>query len=160
MSGRVLVAGVGNVFFRDDAFGVEVVRQLADCTLPDGVTVRDFDIRGMHLAYEIVSGYDTVLFVDAIAPRGGEAGTISVIEPDVSAGQGRSADAHSMELDNVFAFVRLLGGSNAKFVLVGCEPEDAGEGMGLTPAVAAAVRSAAEIVLELAGHFARSEATI
>jgi Ni,Fe-hydrogenase maturation factor len=26
MTGRTLVAGVGNVFLRDDAFGVEVVR--------------------------------------------------------------------------------------------------------------------------------------
>ena len=29
MTGRILVAGVGNVFLRDDAFGVEVVRVLA-----------------------------------------------------------------------------------------------------------------------------------
>ena len=30
MTGRTLVAGVGNVFLRDDAFGCEVARLLAD----------------------------------------------------------------------------------------------------------------------------------
>ena len=30
VTGRTLVAGVGNVFQRDDAFGVEVVRLLAE----------------------------------------------------------------------------------------------------------------------------------
>ena len=29
VSGRTLVAGVGNVFLRDDAFGVEVIKLLS-----------------------------------------------------------------------------------------------------------------------------------
>ena len=34
--GRTLVAGVGNVFQRDDAFGVEVIRLLAGRPRPAG----------------------------------------------------------------------------------------------------------------------------
>ena len=37
----VLVAGVGNVFLGDDAFGVEVVRELARRPLPAGVRLAD-----------------------------------------------------------------------------------------------------------------------
>lgn len=160
MNARVLVAGVGNVFFRDDAFGVEVVKALADCELPPNVTVRDYGIRGMHLAYEIVDGYDAVIFVDTVGSRGEPAGTVYVIEPDLAAAAGRTPDGHSMELENVFAFVRQLGGSNAAFVIVGCEPYDASEGMGLTPAVAAAVPHAVATILELVGKQARWEATV
>lgn len=42
---RVLVAGVGNVFLGDDAFGVEVVRQLARRPQPAGVRVFELSAR-------------------------------------------------------------------------------------------------------------------
>ena len=81
MSGRVLVAGVGNIFLGDDGFGVEVARRLAGERLPEDVRVADFGIRGVHLAYELLDGYDTAILVDA-APRGGQPGTLYVIEPE------------------------------------------------------------------------------
>ena len=34
MTGRILVAGIGNVFLSDDAFGVEVARLLAEPGTP------------------------------------------------------------------------------------------------------------------------------
>ena len=70
MSGRVLVAGVGNIFLADDAFGPEVIRALDERPLPSGATVRDFGIRGLDLAYTLLDGYDTAVLVDA-AVRGG-----------------------------------------------------------------------------------------
>ena len=71
---QVLVAGIGNIFLSDDGFGVAVVARLADADLPDGVTVVDFGIRGMHLAYELLDGYDALVLVDAL-PRDGPPGT-------------------------------------------------------------------------------------
>jgi len=56
MKGGVLVAGIGNVFQADDAFGVEVASRLAARTLPPGVRVEDFGIRGVHLANELLDG--------------------------------------------------------------------------------------------------------
>ena len=44
---RVLVAGIGNIFLGDDAFGVEVVRRLLLRDLPEEVRVVDFGIRGL-----------------------------------------------------------------------------------------------------------------
>ena len=41
---KILVAGIGNIFFGDDAFGCEVASQLARRPLPEGVRVNDFGI--------------------------------------------------------------------------------------------------------------------
>ena len=69
LTGRTLVAGVGNIFQGDDAFGVEVVRLLAQRSLPDGVEVADFGIRGVHLVYELLNGCDLFVLVDAAPAR-------------------------------------------------------------------------------------------
>ncbi|WP_051466113.1 hydrogenase maturation protease [Frankia saprophytica] len=81
---RVLVAGIGNVFLRDDGFGVRVVRQITPELVPDGVDVADYGIRGVHLAYDLLGGsYGTVVLVDA-APLGKPPGTVEVLEVDTA----------------------------------------------------------------------------
>ena len=52
----MLIAGIGNIFLGDDGFGVEVAKRLSGETLPAEVTVRDYGIRGLHLAYEMLDG--------------------------------------------------------------------------------------------------------
>jgi hydrogenase maturation protease len=84
---RVLVAGVGNVFLGEDGFGLEVARRLATEPLPAWVRVGDFGIRGVHLAYELLEGYEAAILVDA-APRGEAPGTVYVIEPDLDGEPG------------------------------------------------------------------------
>jgi hypothetical protein len=79
MTTRTLVAGVGNVFQGDDAFGVEVIKLLASRPRPAGVEVADFGIRGVHLVYELLNGCDLFVLVDA-AQRGYEPGTVTVLE--------------------------------------------------------------------------------
>jgi hypothetical protein len=55
MGERILIAGIGNIFLGDDAFGAEVAQRLARRSLPDGVRVVDYGIRGFDLAYAIES---------------------------------------------------------------------------------------------------------
>ena len=82
----ILIAGVGNIFLGDDAFGVEVVWRLSGRALPEGVRVVDFSIRGPDLAYTLLDGAHTVtILVDAV-PRGGTPGTLYTIEPDLADG--------------------------------------------------------------------------
>src|ERR1700734_1751902 len=78
---RILIAGIGNIFLGDDAFGSEVARRLAARPMPDGVKVVDFGIRGFDLTYALLDGSDATILVDA-TPRGGPPGTLYVIEPD------------------------------------------------------------------------------
>jgi hydrogenase maturation protease len=84
MTSGTLVAGIGNIFLGDDGFGVEVAGRLARAGVPDGVRVADYGIRGMHLAYDLASGYDAAILIDA-TPRGDPPGTLYIIDPDLSA---------------------------------------------------------------------------
>jgi hydrogenase maturation protease len=154
VSDRVLVAGIGNVFLTDDGFGSEVARRLAAAPMPDAVRVVDYGIRGMHLAYDLLDGYAGLVVIDAL-PGKGMPGELSVLEvgPD-DLGEGE-LDAHGMAQVAVLASLGQLGGSLPPTYIVGCQPADIGEGMGLTPHVAAAVEPAIDLVYEvLSEHLA------
>lgn len=145
---RVLVAGIGNIFFGDDGFGVAVAQRLAQRKQRPGVTVRDFGIRGLDLAYTMQDGYDAVVLIDAV-PRGGAPGTIYVIEPDLDADDEVMPDAHGMDPVRVLRLARSLGGVPPRTLVVGCEPErltsaEAGSAalVQLSPAVSAAIDEA------------------
>jgi hydrogenase maturation protease len=151
---RVLVAGLGNVFEGDDGFGVAVVQRLAEQPWPDGVEVRDFGIRGVHLAYHLLDPYDLVVMVDAVH-RDGVPGTVYVIEhgPDATAsepaGDAAMMDAHDLAPDSVLALVPRLGGTLPRVVVVGCEPASIAPDMQLSVAVAGSVETAARLVTDL-----------
>ena len=169
MTGRVLVAGVGNIFLGDDGFGSEVARRLASAELPDGVRVKDYGTSGMYLAYDIADGYETTILVDA-APRGEAPGTVTVLEigPQDRAGPPRRGgeaagggdplpasqlfNAHGMQPDVVFGVLDMLGAQAGRILVVGCEPASVEEGMGLTEPVAAAVDAAVRVVTRLAAE--------
>jgi hydrogenase maturation protease len=155
MSRRVLIAGVGNIFLGDDGFGVEVVRRLAERSLPDGVEVADFGIRGMDLAYALHEDYDLVVFVDA-TPRGGEPGTVYLIEPEIEEDGAVSLDTHGMDPAKVIRLSRALGATRIRTLVVGCEPQVVPGGedyhdmvMELSDPVVAAVEEAAKLVESL-----------
>ncbi|GAA4604742.1 hydrogenase maturation protease [Actinoallomurus liliacearum] len=144
----ILVAGCGNIFLGDDGFGSVVARRLAGMVLPEGVTVTDFGIGGIHLAYELTGGYAATILIDAV-PRGGRPGTLYVLRPapdDVTDG---SVDAHDMTPEAVLALAATLDGTTGRVLLVGCEPADTSPGMDLSPPVADAVAPAADLVLDL-----------
>jgi hydrogenase maturation protease len=143
---KILVAGIGNIFFGDDGFGSEVARALAAEPI-DGVKIEDYGIRGLHLAYELLAGYDRAFLIDAV-PRGGTPGTLYVLEPEIRETAG-APDAHRMDLENVFALMRTIGGEPPPIRIVGCEPSEAAEGIGLSDAVRDAVGPAVATVRRL-----------
>jgi hydrogenase maturation protease len=157
MTKRILVAGVGNIFLGDDAFGVEVAQVLIKRQLTDGVSVKDFGIRGFDLAYTLLDPWEAIIIVDAL-PRGEPAGTLYVIEPDLAAMRAPPAETainlHSMDPVRVLSLAVSMGAIPAQVFVVGCEPRDFGdeiEGrMGLSPPVQAAVEEAANMIVALA----------
>jgi hydrogenase maturation protease len=160
---RVLIAGVGNIFLGDDAFGVEVAQRLARRPQPDGVRVVDFGIRGLDLAYALLDGYDAVVLVDAL-PRGGPPGTLYVLEPDAAPaapGTGAVIEAHGMDPAKVLQMVAALGGQVERLLVVGCEPrppeEWADMDMEMSRPVRAAVDEAVPLVESLAARLLRGE---
>jgi hydrogenase maturation protease len=149
MTRRVLVAGVGNIFLGDDGFGVAVAQRLSQRALPEGVRAVDFGIRGVHLAYEVLDGYDALVLVDAM-PMGREPGTLAMVEPeDVPRPDEEGApalDAHSMNPGVVLGMLSMFQADVRRIVIVGCEPATLEEGIGLSPPVAEAVDAAVELL--------------
>ena len=158
MTGRMMIAGVGNIFLGDDGFGVEVARRLADAGLPDWVRVADYGISGMHLAYDLAEGFETTILIDASA-RGEPPGTVSVMElsaedrsapaPDGTTAAMPVLDGHGMQPDVVLGMLDMLGADTGRVLLVGCEPASIDARIGLSPPVAAAVDEAVRIVHDL-----------
>jgi len=150
---RILVAGIGNAWLRDDGFGGEVVRRLESRELPEGAAVFDFGTGGLDLAYEVMRGYDALVLID-VSRQGGEPGTLYVMEAqkeDVEAGieNGQLINPHAMDPQTVLRFVKTLGAWPGKVVIVACEPAQVEEmGMGLSAEVQSAVDAAVGLVIE------------
>ncbi len=151
---RILIAGIGNIFLGDDAFGSEVARRMSHHPLPDGVRVVDFGIRGLDLAYALLDDPDATILVDAV-PRGGPPGMLYVIEPDPVAADETAADgpiieAHAMDPLRVLRMAAAMGGRPRRVLVVGCEPANLGSdddpAMGLSPPVEAAVGEAIRLI--------------
>src|SRR6185437_15817265 len=105
---KTLIAGIGNIFLGDDAFGSVLASRLAARSWPEGVAVRDFGIRCLELAYAILDDWDEVILLDA-APRGGRPGTLYRIALD---GEPAAADVdpHTISAAMVLGMARRIGG--------------------------------------------------
>jgi hydrogenase maturation protease len=154
---RILVAGVGNAWLRDDGFGGEVARRLEAMELPAGVAVMDAGTGGLDLAYEVMRGYDGLVLVD-VSRQGGEPGTLYVMEPDEASIEGGIEDGdtinpHAMDPQTMLRFVKSVGAWPGRVVVVACEPAEVEElGFGLSEQVQAAVERALDLVAETVGE--------
>jgi hydrogenase maturation protease len=154
MTGEILVAGIGNVFLGDDAFGVEVALALRRRDMPEEVRVKDFGIRGFDLAYALLNSWDAVVLVDALS-RGEAPGTLYVVEPDLTqlGDPALAINPHGMDPARVLSLAASMGPISAAVFVVGCEPLDFGdelEGrMGLSETVRASVEAACDMVERL-----------
>ncbi|MGH2927114.1 MAG: hydrogenase maturation protease [Solirubrobacteraceae bacterium] len=154
---RVLIAGVGNAWLRDDGFGGAVARRLDELELPDGVVAMDAGTGGLDLAYEVMRGYDALVLID-VGRQGGEPGTLYVMDVDestiaASIDDGETLNPHAMDPQSVLRFVRGAGAWPGRVVVIACEPAVVEEaGWGLSTEVAAAVERAVGLVLETVGE--------
>jgi hydrogenase maturation protease len=150
---QILIAGVGNAWLRDDAFGTEVARRLSERELPSGVSVMDVGTSGLDLAYEVMRGYSALVIVD-VSKQGGEPGTLYVIDVDrdevpAEIEDGESIDPHSMDPMTMLRFVRAVGGWPGRVQVIACEPAVVDDvGLGLSPAVEEAVDRAIALILD------------
>jgi hydrogenase maturation protease len=161
---RILIAGIGNAWQRDDGFGSEVARRLEARDLPEGVAVIDFGTGGLDLAYQVMYGYDALLMID-VSRQGGTPGTLYVMEVDedeVAGGSvedGEVLNPHGMDPETVLRFIKITGGWPGKVVIVACEPQTVEEmGVGLSAAVEEAVERAVDLVLATAQELTTDEA--
>lgn len=163
---RVLIAGVGNVLRRDDGFGIAVAGALARHPerLPPGARVVEVGIGGITLVHELMDGYGSLIVMDAV-DRGGAPGTLYVLEPEVPAVASlplaertmAAADLHQLVPTRSLVTAAALDVLPPAVRIVGCQPAETEElSTKLSPAVAAAVDRAVEIVRGLAGELTGS----
>ena len=154
---RILIAGVGNVLYGDDAFGCEVARRLAEQPLPENVRVIDFGIRGFDLATALLEPHDIVLIVDCLI-QGEQPGALRVFDSqrDLTVPlllPGYRPLWHSIDPATALNLAHSLGGRPGRVIVVGCEPGRSGEPavpqIGMTQAVQAAVHDAVRLIVSL-----------
>lgn len=150
-SKRILVAGIGNAFMKDDAFGGKVAEKL-EGALPPEAAVFDFGTGGIDLAYEAMRGYDALVLID-ISRQGGEPGTLYVMDAEPEdlepIEDGEMLSPHGMDPETVLRFVKAVGGWPGKVKIVACEPTEVETmGMEMSPQVAASVDRAVTLVHE------------
>ncbi len=153
---RVLVAGIGNIFFGDDGFGPAVATALLSRAraepLPADVRVVDYGIRGMYLTYDLLEGVDVLVLVDAVppdGPAGAPPGTVTLMAVGPDDIGAADFDAHAMSPVAVLASLGSMGATLPPTYLVGCVPADLDEGIGLSDPVNDAVDEAVAAVNNL-----------
>jgi hydrogenase maturation protease len=149
----ILVAGIGNVFLGDDAFGVEAAATLKARPLPPEIEVMDFGTRGFDLAMALGEPWAAAILLDA-APRGARPGTLYLLDlRAVPVEVGELPQGHGLDPVRVLGLLALLEIERPPLYLLGCEPgafvehEDA-------PAMSAEVRAAIEPAADMAESLA------
>jgi len=136
----ILVLGLGNPVMADDGAGLEALERLrAGFQVPAHVELADGGTWGMRLL-PLLEDHPRVLFLDAIS-AGREPGSLVRLEGEAiprMLGVGKLSP-HQVDLQDVLAAAALRGRLPRDMVALGIQPAVVEMGVGLTPAVAAAV---------------------
>ena len=162
MKQNVLIAGIGNIFLADDAFGSVVARRLIERSHRPEVRILDLGIRGFDLAFALLENYDLIVLIDLL-PHSAPPGSIQVLELPLPAPlDARHGDpqTHGMTPVRALNFANHFGVIAKQIYLLGCAPEnllpnDTGD-FSLSPAVEEAVEPAIKLVDELVEEFFRN----
>ena len=151
---RILIAGVGNVLRCDDAFGIEVLRELERSLVVEGVEYLESGIAGISLVQKLMDGFDALIILDAL-DRGAPPGKVFVLEPDAEALRNpptrhEATDLHQADPEVVLRMATALKTLPPRAWIVGCQAQDCDDlGAPLTEAVARAVPVAVDRIREI-----------
>ena len=139
-----VVIGIGNSYRRDDGIGPAVAAAVGDLALPG---VRVLGCAGeMTQILDGWTGAATAVVVDATA--GGTPGRVRRCGLDDFV-EATPFSSHELSLRTTYELARALGRAPDSVVVVTVDVADTGHGVGLTPAVAAALPHAVEFVLRV-----------
>ncbi len=151
---KVIVLGLGNILMGDDGVGPYVIRVLeAAYEIPEEVSVLDLGTPGLDLI-PFMAGAEQIVLIDTVrAP--GRPGEIRLYDRDeILKDLSRPRlSPHDPGVSEALSALELAGEGRKDLLLVGVIPERVATGVGLCPAVRAAVAIVAGIVaFELAGR--------
>lgn len=150
---KILIAGIGNELRQDDAFGMELVKQLKIDELPKGVKIQEVGIGGIHLVQELHENYDMLIMVDAVE-WGESPGHIylrevesisDINEMPLHEKRAFLADMHYTNPTRALMLAKALGVLPPKIFILGCEAaEHADFAVGMSSVVENAIPKAIE----------------
>jgi hydrogenase maturation protease len=144
--GPIVVIGVGNEFRRDDGIGPEVLSRLHGRTA-DGVRLVASDGEPARMI-EAWTGASLAVVIDAVLVHPPVPGRLHRIMVDrADCGDIRPVSSHGLGLGDSIALGRALGRMPDRLIVHAVEAADVGQGIGLTPAVAAATDALITAVL-------------
>jgi hydrogenase maturation protease len=135
----MLCIGVGNAYRRDDAAGLEVAARLHGTH----VTARQLSGEGAQLMLAW-HGAPRVVIVDAVSSDG-TPGTVYRLDVSAEPLPARffRCSSHTFGVAEAVEMARVLDELPPELIVFGIEGADFGEGVGLSPSVAAAVADVA-----------------
>lgn len=148
MSGRTIVAGLGQKAAGDDGVGVAVLGELGRGRVPEGTAL-------VHLAdpmdlVALLEHGERVILVDAVLAS--PSGVVVELEPeDLSTNASERTSSHGLGAAQAIRLARALSNGrppDLRVVAISIERPQS-YGVGLSPEVSAAVREAADRVLAL-----------
>jgi hydrogenase maturation protease len=148
----LLVMAVGNILRMDDGFADAVLKQLAELDLPEEVELFDAGTSAIDLM-DVFHEREKLIVLDAV--RGGqEPGTLYRFSPqEVEDGALPMNSLHQVGLLETLKLGELVNCKPKETVIIGCQPENTGLGIGLSEAVANRLERATELVLQEINHF-------
>jgi len=150
MATKTLILGLGNPILTDDGVGIHIVRAVATHVQQAGLVFAEASVGGLRLL-DTLTGYERVILVDAIQTTGGRPGQVYLLHPNDLRASLHSGSTHDLSLPGALALGRQLGlvlPADAAVTIVAVEVEDVLTfGESCTPAVAAAIPWAVEMVL-------------
>ncbi len=143
----LLVMAVGNILRMDDGFADAVLNLLAEKNLPEDIELFDAGTSAIDLM-EVFNGREKLIVIDAV--RGGQApGTLYRFSPqEVEDGALPMNSLHQVGLLETLKLGELVDCKPKETVVIGCQPEVTGLGIGLSDAVKAQIERASELVLQ------------
>jgi hydrogenase maturation protease len=145
-----VVIGVGNEIMRDDGVGNVVVRRLQEEGLGAGVDLIEGAVGGLDLIFDL-EGRERAIIIDA-ARMGLEPGAVRLVSREQIEGRMVPlASLHSLALHDVLELAE-LSGLHPEITVVAVEPAEVLPGLGLSPAVQAAVPEMVRLVKEIVGN--------
>ena len=141
---RTIILGVGNPICGDDGVGLHVVQQMRKHVDDPDVTMEETLTSGLPLV-ERLAGYDRAIIIDSIRDCNAEAGGVRRLTADAFAST-MDLHPHGIDFGTALSYLKKISDEVPEIVVIGivigkCELAEQ-----LSPAVAAAVPRAVEMV--------------
>ncbi len=151
MRKKILIAGIGNLLFKDEGIGVHVLRELSGKNLPEKVELAEIGTATFELA-RLMDGKEKVIIVDAVIADDAP-GTIYRFTPDdlKSSQKKRLASLHQFGVLEALEIAAQMG-TKPEVVIIGIAPKDYQSlGTRLTPELETSMKNIVNAVLDEIG---------